>query len=222
VERRACQPARGGVAGGEVCWQKTSCVTRDPKPRGCRPSVATSGSAGFAASHCDRCDWLALYVGAHPDSLVRGLGRRFGVFPASACARIVSEVSVQLGSLSCHEGRQSHLFPSNAADPARACGHSGSGTMRGSDLHRRRERSSAREGIVRQSVSESLPCSWRARVRAWRAKDRCHPCGERWCDRSSARGHLWLVRWQHGIALHPSCGSATPLARGDAQAQCER
>jgi hypothetical protein len=34
-----------------------------------------------------------------------------GCARASACARIVSEVSVQLGSLSCHEGRQSDLFP---------------------------------------------------------------------------------------------------------------
>jgi TPR repeat protein len=84
-----------------VCWQKTSCVTRDPKPRRCRPSVATFGSAGFAASHCDRCDWLALYVGARPDLLVRGLGRRraWFIWPQATAILLAGWVLADRGAL---------------------------------------------------------------------------------------------------------------------------
>ncbi len=86
-------------------------------------------------------------------------------------------------------------------------------------VHRRGERRTADEGIVRQPFSRGVRRRRRPGLRPWCAQDRGDPRGQRRGDGSAAGSHLRLAGRHDGIALHARRRSAPARNRGDAQAR---
>ena len=82
----------------------------------------------------------------------------------------------------------------DAANPPGPGCNAGRRPLRGSDLHRRRERAAADKGVVWQPISRGLPSGRRSRLGARCPQDRCDKGGEQWRDRRPARGDLWVGR----------------------------